>query len=99
MKPRLLISLCVFLTSAFAPSSNAGAAEQPVQRPTGAGPLAYSVPEATPYQSKQVVVHYVATGEDAPPLNDDDQNGVPDYIERIGAAPRPAVRSYSSRRT
>ncbi len=45
----------------------------------------YSSPELT-YSSRSVVVHYVVLGIDAPPLNDDDLDAVPDYVERVGEA-------------
>ena len=32
------------------------------------------------YESRRVAVHYVTAGIDAPPLNDDDSDGIPDYV-------------------
>lgn len=45
----------------------------------------YTVPEATPFDTAHFRIHYVAAGVDAPPLADADQNGVPDYVETMGA--------------
>jgi hypothetical protein len=56
----------------------------------------YVVPERT-YSSERVVVHYVARGIDAPPLNDDDVDGVPDYVERVGVAADRALVYYERR--
>jgi putative flavoprotein involved in K+ transport len=53
-------------------------------------------PERT-YSAQRVVVHYVVLGLDAPPLNDDAADGVPDYVERVGAAADRAL-AYSERR-
>ena len=36
-------------------------------------------------------------GIDAPPLNDDDANGVPDYVQRIGDAADFALDYYERR--
>jgi hypothetical protein len=49
------------------------------------------------YASRRAVVHYVATGIDAPPLNDDDSDGVPDYVEHIGTAADVAIDYYERR--
>jgi hypothetical protein len=56
----------------------------------------YASPERT-YSSERVVVHYVVLGIDAPPLNDDDADGVPDYVERVGAAADRALAYYQRR--
>jgi hypothetical protein len=53
--------------------------------------------EAVTYSSRRAVVHYVALGLDAPPLNDDDRNGVPDYVERAGSAADAAIDYFQSR--
>jgi len=55
---------------------------------------------ATParfHASQRAVVHYVVLGIDAPPLNDDDADGVPDYVERAGDAADTAIRYYERR--
>ena len=55
---------------------------------------------ATPprlYASQRAVVHYVVQGIDAPPLNDDDGDGVPDYVERVAAAADTAIAYYERR--
>jgi hypothetical protein len=49
------------------------------------------------HASERVVVHYVALGIDAPPLNDDDSDGVPDYVERVGDAADTSLAYYERR--
>lgn len=56
----------------------------------------YATPERT-FSSRRTVVHYVVLGIDAPPLNDDDGNEVPDYVERIGEAADTAITYYERR--
>ena len=56
----------------------------------------YVSPERT-YSSARIVVHYVVLGIDAPPLNDDDADGVPDYVENVGAASDRALTYYERR--
>jgi hypothetical protein len=66
-------------------------------RPTsGQGAFAYQSPEAPPLISPQVVVHYEAAGPDAPDATDANQNGVPDYVERVSAAAARALAFYAS---
>src|SRR5215217_4137091 len=55
---------------------------------------------ATParfYVSRSAVVHYVVVGIDAPPLNDDDADGVPDYVERVADAADTSISYYERR--
>jgi len=56
----------------------------------------YATPERT-FSSRRAVIHYVIVGIDAPPQNDDDRDGVPDYVERIGAAADTAISYYEHR--
>jgi hypothetical protein len=56
----------------------------------------YASPERT-YASRSIVVHYVVLGIDAPPLNDDDADGTPDYVERVGDAADRALGYYERR--
>jgi hypothetical protein len=56
----------------------------------------FASPERT-YSSARVVVHYVVVGIDAPPLNDDAADGVPDYVERVGTAADEALAYYERR--
>ena len=56
----------------------------------------YASPERT-YISRSTIVHYVVVGIDAPPLNDDDANGTPDYVERVGDAADRALAYYERR--
>ncbi len=53
----------------------------------------YATPSRT-YSSRRAVVHYVVFGIDAPPVNDDDGDGVPDYVERVGDAADTAIAYY-----
>jgi hypothetical protein len=56
----------------------------------------YATPART-YSSRRAVVHYVVSGVDAPPLNDDDGDGVPDYVQRVGDAADTAIAYYERR--
>lgn len=56
----------------------------------------YATPART-FASRRAVVHYVVVGIDAPPLNDDDRDDVPDYVERVGAAADTAIDYYERR--
>jgi hypothetical protein len=56
----------------------------------------YASPERT-YSSGSAVIHFVALGIDAPPLNDDDADGVPDYVERVGQAADRALAYFERR--
>ena len=55
------------------------------------------VSPARTYESRRAVVHYVVLGVSAPPLNDDDADGVPDYVERVGDAADAAIEYYERR--
>jgi hypothetical protein len=50
--------------------------------PSGDG---YTVPEAPPYCTAHYCIHWVATTGDAPSLADSNSNGIPDYVELVGA--------------
>ena len=65
-----------------------------VPRPTNGGEFAYTAPEAAPYVGARAVVHYVTTGPDAPPLNDDNDNGYPDYVEQVSLTADTALLYY-----
>src|SRR5215213_211133 len=74
----------------------------PAQVVTEVAPNAFQVfnDYATPPQffaSQRAVVHYVLRGIDAPALNDDDDDGVPDYVERVGEAADTAIPYYERR--
>jgi hypothetical protein len=56
----------------------------------------YATPERF-YATERAVVHYVVLGIDAPPLNDDHGDGVPDYVERVGDAADTAIAYYERR--
>ncbi len=49
------------------------------------------------YMSERAAVHFVVLGVSAPPLNDDDASGVPDYVERVGDAADTAIDYYDRR--
>jgi hypothetical protein len=66
-----------------------------VLRPSDGGAFAFSSPEQM-YSSSDAVVHYVTTGLDAPPLDDDNNDGIPDYVQQVGAAADLALAYYSS---
>jgi hypothetical protein len=94
---RLLLVLV--LGVGFALAAGAGpalAADEVVPRPTSGGEYAYTAPEAPPYVGARAVVHYVTSGPDAPPLNDDDGDGYPDYVEQASSAADVALLYYES---
>lgn len=66
-----------------------------IARPTGGGEFAYEAPEQI-YESTDAAVHYVMTGLDAPPLNDDNHDGIPDYVQEIGTAADAALGYYAA---
>src|SRR5262245_50464220 len=90
----VLVAAVAFLPSS--PSADAARRPLPPEGPAGqvvtdVAPNALQIYNdyATPaqaYAARRAVVHYVVVGIDAPPLNDDDANGVPDYVEHVGAA-------------
>jgi len=93
---RLLLtvsSLAAGLALAAGPHA-AFAAGSVVERPTSGGAFGYSAPEAAPYVGLRAVVHYVASGPEAPPLNDDDLDGYPDYVEQVSQAADTSLAYY-----
>jgi hypothetical protein len=58
------------------------------------GLFGYKVKEAAPLASKHAVVHYVRTGQDAPPLRDGNGNGHPDYVDAIAEAADEAIGAF-----
>jgi hypothetical protein len=92
---RVLVPVLV-CALAFAGRAHSARAATPVvvPRPTNGGQFAYTVPEAQPYVTTRAVVHYVTSGPQAPPLADADGNGVPDYVEQVGAAADVALLYY-----
>ncbi|HEX6679263.1 MAG TPA: hypothetical protein VF063_01325 [Gaiellaceae bacterium] len=81
---------------AFAGRAHSARAATPVvvPRPTNGGLFAYTAPESQPYVTTRAVVHYVTSGPQAPALTDADGNGVPDYVEQVGAAADVALLYY-----
>jgi hypothetical protein len=95
------------LLAATAPAATAGKRPRPTDVPA-AQVVSEVVPNgiqifndyATPtrfYASQRAVVHYALLGIDAPPLNDDDADGVPDYVERVAEAADTAISYYERR--
>jgi len=90
-----------------APAADASLRPRPTDAPVrdvaaDAAPNALQVFDdyATPsraFASARAVVHYVVLGPDAPPLNDDDNDGAPDYVERVGAAADRSIEYYERR--
>jgi hypothetical protein len=104
---RLLTAMAVAASaSALTPSAGAGIKRpRPSNAPGARTSIApnyfqiyndYTSQEQT-YASGRAVVHYVVLGIDAPPLNDDDENRVPDYVERVGQAADRALAYYGRR--
>jgi hypothetical protein len=56
----------------------------------------FATPERI-YAARHVVVHFVEIGIDAPPLNDDDRDAVPDYVERVAEAADVAIEYFARR--
>ena len=90
----LVLAVAGGLTLAMGAHSAVAADPAKVARPTTGGEYAYSAVEAAPYVGARAVVHYVTTGTAAPPLNDDDDTGYPDYVEQVGAAADTALLYY-----
>src|SRR6478672_13915538 len=80
----------------FCVGAHAASAADPAAavRPTAGGTYAYTAPEAAPYVGARAVIHYVSTGPDAPPLNDDAGSGYPDYVEQASLAADTALLYY-----
>src|SRR5438046_5521854 len=92
---RLLLtvsSLAAGLALAAGPHA-AFATDSVVERPTSDGAFAYPAPEAR-YVGLRAVIHYVTSGPEAPPLNDDDHDGYPDYVEQVSQAADTALAYY-----
>ena len=95
----------LLLAAALAPAATAAKRQRPDAVPAAAEAAApnaiqvfndYVAPART-YSSQRAVVHYVTLGVSAPPLNDDNADGVPDYVERVGAAADTALAYYERR--
>ncbi|MEA2444718.1 MAG: hypothetical protein QOJ12_2010 [Thermoleophilales bacterium] len=67
---------------------------RPTDGASDPGGHGYTVPEApgSPSCTAHYCVHWVAASTDAPSLTDGNGNGIPDYVERVGAV---AETSYS----
>jgi hypothetical protein len=97
MRMHLRLALfSAFLVAAAAPAAARGA-DPVIVRPTDGGDYAYTTAEAAPYVGASAVVHYVTTGPDAPPLDDADASGWPDYVEEAARAADRALGYYRGR--
>src|SRR5215213_3404590 len=95
------------LAAAAAAPATAAKRPRPTDVPPGqvvsdVAPNAFQVfnDYATPprfFASQRAVVHYVVRGIDAPPLNDDDGDGVPDYVKRVADAADTSLAYYERR--
>ncbi len=47
--------------------------------------MAYTVTEATPFDTEHFMIHYVSSTADAPSPVDSDADSIPDYVEEMGA--------------
>jgi hypothetical protein len=90
----LVLAVAGLLTLAIGAHSALAADPAKAARPTTGGEYAYSAVEAAPYVGVRAIVHYVTTGPAAPPLNDDDESGYPDYVEQVGSAADTALLYY-----
>lgn len=91
-----LALLTTVLVAAAAPAAARGA-DPVIARPTDGGDYAYTTAEAAPYAGARAVVHYVATGPDAPPMSDEDASGWPDFVEEAARAADRALDYYRGR--
>jgi hypothetical protein len=91
----VVVMLAGGVTLAMGAHSALAADPAKVARPTTGGEYAYSTAEAPPYVGVRAVVHYVSTGPAAPPLNDDNGNGYPDYVEQVSSAADTALLYYA----
>jgi hypothetical protein len=102
------IGIGALLAAALVAAAPARAGQRPRPADASPGPIVseivpngiqiyndYATAELT-YASRHAVVHWVALGIDAPPLNDDDANGVPDYVERVAVAADAAIDYFES---
>lgn len=77
---RVLASLLA--VGALGSSASAAVAHLPKASPERPAVLSGPEASASPSCSRSFCVHWTATGEDAPPLEDTDGDGVPDYVKR-----------------
>ena len=79
MRRATQVLLVLAAALAGAPAAFADVVRPRATTAPGERPIGYSVPEAPAHCGPAVCVHYVATTDDAPPLDDADADGVPDY--------------------
>jgi hypothetical protein len=81
-------ALALVLGVALTLGEGSATAARKVPRPS------YTVKQAPAIESPYVTMHYVRQGPDAPPLKDDDHDGVPNYVEKAAAAANKAWLFY-----
>jgi hypothetical protein len=95
MTPARLIAAALVSAGAMTLWTSPASAATILQRPTTPGSaVAYTTSEASPYVTARAVVHYVTSGPQAPPQTDVDANGIPDFVEQVGAAADAALLYY-----
>ena len=95
MTPARLIAAALVSAGGMTLWSSPALAATILQRPTTPGSaVAYTAPEASPYVTARAVVHYVISGPQAPPQTDVDADGIPDFVEQVGAAADAALLYY-----
>jgi hypothetical protein len=96
MHVRVAVALVAALGIAGAAAGPAAAEDGLRLRPTEGGEYVYGSPESV-FAGDRVVVHWVDRGPAAPPLNDDDLDAIPDYVEQVAAAGDGALAFYERR--
>jgi hypothetical protein len=109
----LACAVCVFAGGSLegdvvtSVAERAAAASDLVARPSDGGEFGYraqctgSAGPDNPCRrlgGRYAVIHWVQTGPDAPPLNDDNGNRLPDYIDEIRAAADKSLAFYAAKR-
>lgn len=96
MNGRRIASALVVGIAALGLAGGATAAKSPpkVVRPTDGGLFALKAKEGAPVQMQHAVVHWAASGVNAPPKADANRNRVPDYAEAVGRAADEAIGAF-----
>ena len=96
MHIRVAVAVAFLLVATgLAPGVGVAAAGMQI-RPTAGGDLAYETP-ARSFAGEHVVVHWVSRGPGAPPLNDDDADTIPDFVEHVASSADQALDFYAAR--
>ena len=96
MHLRVAVAVTALLVAAGAAPGIAQAAGGVQLRPTAGGDFAYNTEERS-FAGEHLVVHWVSRGSAAPPLNDDDLDTIPDYVEHIASAGDQAIEFFAAR--